>query len=61
MASLDVDLDDELMHRGRATAAEEGMSWPAYIARALRRQISDDNAARSVADLREPRCGDPGE
>jgi hypothetical protein len=61
MALLDVDVNDDLVRRGRATAVEEGMAWPAYVARALRRQIMDDNAARSAAELRPPRCGDPGE
>ncbi|MET0698956.1 MAG: hypothetical protein ABWY93_04770 [Mycobacterium sp.] len=54
-----VEINPELLVRGRATAAEEGLSWQDYVNRALRLQIERDNATRAVDTAR--RKPDPGE
>ncbi len=69
MAGDSVHIDDDLARRGRATAAEEGIDWPAYVSAALRRQIERDNVRRSLAGLEPPpvpgrrddRRSEPGE
>lgn len=58
-----LEIDQDLLDRSWATAAEEGLQWNQYVLVALRERVSADNLARAAAELDDepPRRPDPGE